>query len=704
MSLTASATQIAIQRASLEDRLQYMHDNVNSIIDKINHTDNCILGIKNSPRISLDYVMSSFNNEDLITSDLLLSYEKEMNHIKQQYVEVCHHLKLPRVKASHAMWHDDRASVGSRSMDIDLNLGPLCNGDLGYLADLIRPAAASSALLRGYSFPALSVALDSLLGPSLRVRVVTNRQAASLLLSYCEEHKVDLRIWPIESISIPPLDSNFKSIVCSTSSRYHVVDPRILVQLTPPVAINNSNNNDENIIKKLEICLEKAFGSWVIALDENEIEELLCIKGVQGCVTLNGYKHTPGSLRIGSISTMKPTVEHLHEYHQLRDKLIRVRNSYQLLQDKFQRQEELHNLSINNNKLKETLIDRQQEVANINDRLNNCKIDQWNKENELNMSRNRLNGIEEMRRTLSNDIKVLESSKNSDDFRRHYIIQHDNSLAMLKRKRDELESNIADIEINLQNMINKEKYLNELINNKSILLELNNNMNKLNISITDYNKELLKLENDMNNYQLEMQFNENKLLLLSHEREALESIVNLNYEQVNNIKSKTMKFQGNAALLNKISSIDAKFISNRIEDENNNDEANVIEYIDNTLIPLILDHAKSLYNKYETENNSSSKTVLLPFQQESKEEYRLEAIRLKAKVKLLVDKEQVLKSSIDDSGKNSKYVADIADKRLRDELMEKNTSLETLKSKLNQVLLYSFNLIQSHVIIYIYII
>ena len=143
------------------------------------------------------------------------------------------------------------------------------DGDLGTVAELLTISNALPKMLQ--------VPIFSLLAPYLGIRVCESNDAARRLLQYIDKSHLSCRIWVISRLQ----SANQRSVPNSLLQKFGsvIIDPKAHV------------TGAEKVIGKI-------FTNWVILKDAQYLQTLL--HEHVNCVTLDGYKHTLGSLTLYS--------------------------------------------------------------------------------------------------------------------------------------------------------------------------------------------------------------------------------------------------------------------------------------------------------------------------------------------------------------------------------------------------------------------
>ena len=203
-------------------------------------------------------------------------------------------------------------------------------GDLGFLADILHFISIDShqgSDMMHENRNRFTVALDIILGSKLSVRVCQDGLAAERIMRAhsmgTEQQDVNgMRIWPIDRLTITTERSKeYLEVLRKYSSV--ATDPTSLVG----IALDKS----DRLKVGLSQALFKAVERWVIVDSEKSaaliIGDTALSRHIQGCVTLDGDKHSLGSLVVGNnyrahagASRHELQVERQMRYRQLNDR------------------------------------------------------------------------------------------------------------------------------------------------------------------------------------------------------------------------------------------------------------------------------------------------------------------------------------------------------------------------------------------------
>ena len=243
----------------------------------------------------------------LSARDVLLM-QQEVQVLQQQVMSLARSLRLP------SMPEDDdisRANKGESNSD----------GDFGFLADILHfpcgdeevsSAASSSSRSSSRDNSQYIVALDVILGSKLCVRICRDGAAAELIMVAQSRNKDSVqasRIWPVDLLSTASTRSQpFLEIL--RKYKDIAIDPATLVRISHP-AVRNLPRNERGDPEapstaehsSMQKVLLKALESWVIVQGDEAaariIQDRALSRHINGVVTMDGNKHTLGSLTVG---------------------------------------------------------------------------------------------------------------------------------------------------------------------------------------------------------------------------------------------------------------------------------------------------------------------------------------------------------------------------------------------------------------------
>lgn len=249
----------------------------------------------------------------LSARDVLLM-QQEVQVLQQQVRSLARSLRLP------SMPEDDDVSRASKEESNS-------DGDFGFLADILHfpcgdedlSSAASSSSSNSSNSRSSSrdnsqyiVALDVILGSKLCVRICRDGAAAELIMVAQSRNKDSVqasRIWPVDLLSTASTRSQpFLEIL--RKYKDIAIDPATLVRISHP-AVRNLPRNERGDSEapstaehsSMQKVLLKALESWVIVQGDEAaariIQDRALSRHINGVVTMDGNKHTLGSLTVG---------------------------------------------------------------------------------------------------------------------------------------------------------------------------------------------------------------------------------------------------------------------------------------------------------------------------------------------------------------------------------------------------------------------
>ena len=246
----------------------------------------------------------------LSARDVLLM-QQEVQVLQQQVMSLARSLRLPSMPED-----DDISRANKEESNSD--------GDFGFLADILHfpcgdeevssAASSSSRSSRSSSRDNSQyiVALDVILGSKLCVRICRDGAAAELIMVAQSRNKDSVqasRIWPVDLLSTASTRSQpFLEIL--RKYKDIAIDPATLVRISHP-AVRNLPRNERGDSEapstaehsSMQKVLLKALESWVIVQGDEAaariIQDRALSRHINGVVTMDGNKHTLGSLTVG---------------------------------------------------------------------------------------------------------------------------------------------------------------------------------------------------------------------------------------------------------------------------------------------------------------------------------------------------------------------------------------------------------------------
>jgi hypothetical protein len=242
----------------------------------------------------------------LSARDVLLM-QQEVQVLQRQVRSLARSLRLPSMPEG-----DDVNTVSKEKSNSS-------DGDLGFLADILHfscgdedMSSAASSSNSSSSSSQYIVALDVILGSKLCVKVCRDGAAAELIMAAQNRSQGGAqasRIWPIDRLTTAPTRSKpFLEILRKYGDI--AIDPATLVRISYPAAYNSCHNGlggpeapsvaEDSSMQKV---LLKALESWIIVQGDDAatriIQDRALSRHINGVVTMDGNKHTLGSLTVG---------------------------------------------------------------------------------------------------------------------------------------------------------------------------------------------------------------------------------------------------------------------------------------------------------------------------------------------------------------------------------------------------------------------
>lgn len=191
-----------------------------------------------------------------------------------------------------------------------------CEGDYGYLGDLIHPKG--DGLIGGPSF-----ALESLVAPYMRIRICRDRNAARRLIQEYTKIKSDITIWPMDTLDRHDIFSGMHQMELHHALIRQLKADYSISALCPLDLLEWSQDKNLDVSK----AVVKALGRWLIVETDEMARTMirLNLRGISGCITFRGNKHVKGKL-VAASSNFKPSkmLAYMHEKHLLDNELSRL--------------------------------------------------------------------------------------------------------------------------------------------------------------------------------------------------------------------------------------------------------------------------------------------------------------------------------------------------------------------------------------------
>eukprot|EP01041_Mallomonas_annulata_P005214 gene5214-10434_t len=483
MALTASAAQSSLQLTSTKDKLRLLKQKQSQLTAEMNRIDN---KLKESDDITAaaavapatTKVTTGNNVEEQWTADDLMNIQNKLKCLQQRREGLAASLRLASIPARRrrtvqgnpmtipttttTVSSVSATTTSSSAVSGCYNSGGIwrvCEGDLGYLADLIRPVHDD--------FGEFTLAMNTILMSTLSVRICRDSDAVRYLLEYCEEEG---------------------------GGGVVIVDPLSLITWD-----DKGDNEDkggggggggDNRVGSITItkAVMKAMGSWIIVRNESQISSLLREPGVRGCVTLDGNRHTLGSLSVGSRAVNKPAISFLGEYATTRNELLEVEEIQKKISSYLEHQSIIQKQKYEKEKIISLLHGISQDIVSVQLELQQYQNTHKMKQNELEEARKRLDIAEARRLQLEVEVEALKKTPPKDVIA--LSIEQDRQwLSEQIAYRMGLEERITEINYELQHIERKEQQYLILLNKDS--LEKLNSLQILLKSLKDKESTLL---------------------------------------------------------------------------------------------------------------------------------------------------------------------------------------------------------------------
>ena len=274
MAVSASASQEQSKLVSLQSRLGLAQSSQRALVEE--------------EKSLLQTCQDREQSRTRMTADLspkqLNSLRQEVDALEQQILPLRRSLGLPPLDPM-ALSHSCDGSSGH------------IEGDLGFLADLLHFTSMDSDHRDRNRF---IVALDVILGSKLSVRVCQDGLAAEKIMQAHsmgpEQEDVNgMRIWPVDRLmDATERSKEYMEVLQKYSSV--ATDPTSLVG----ISLDQLDKQKAGLYK----ALYKAVERWVIVDSDKSaaliIGDTALSRHLQGCVTLDGDRHSLWSLVVGN--------------------------------------------------------------------------------------------------------------------------------------------------------------------------------------------------------------------------------------------------------------------------------------------------------------------------------------------------------------------------------------------------------------------